>query len=656
MNSSALFWENFHFMRPAWLLLTPGVLWIFWRLRQHTGASDWPAFVSPHLLQYLVTQTGAGHRQQRSALHHLWLAVGLIMILALAGPAWKRLPQPVEARVDALVIVLDLSLSMSATDVTPSRIARARFKIQDILNQRKEGLTGLVVYAGDAHTVVPLTEDTANIAALLPSLTPWLMPVKGSRPDLAIAQAVEILAGGTQGLAKHSGHILLITDALKPDEIAGVKQHLANTRHHVSILTIGTKQGAPITLPNGQYLKDQAGHLVLPKLDLSAIRAFAAGINAPVTPMSNTDADIKKIFRTAPTFDQTQETALDTTQDVWQDEAFWLVWLLIPLGALLFRRGYLLTVLSCAVCLGSLTPQVSYAVEWSALWQNKDQRAQKAFEAGDYEAAKNLFENPEWRRATAYRAENYAEAASDALNTNTAQDHYNRANALALSGDLKGALQAYDTALAENPDFEDATHNRKIVEALLEQMEQEQAQQQSQQEPQQQENGQNDRQQSDQNSQAGSKDQSNDGSAQNSQAQQQQQPQNSDAENASTQNAGQQQSASNQSDRQRNDSESQAQSDAEAELDALQQRQEAAAAQAAAAQNEDAQAPENTHAATAAQALTPEEKAQVRAAEEQKQALERVIDDPGGLLRRKFILESRKRQSQRQPSTDAQIW
>lgn len=654
-NSMTLFLDNFHFMRPWWLLAIPAVLLIFWRLRQHAGDSDWPAFISPHLLQYLVTQTGPAKQTQRSTLHILWLVLGVLLVLALAGPAWKRLPQPVEEKVNAMVIVLDLSLSMTSTDITPSRIARARFKIQDILSQRKEGLTGLVVYAGDAHTVVPLTEDTANIAALLPSLTPWLMPVKGSRPDLAIEQAVEILKGGTGGFATSGGHILLITDAVKPDEIAGVNSHLNNTPHRVSLLTVGTKEGAPISLPNGQYLKDEQGHLVLPKLDFSAINAFANGINASVTQMSNTDADVRTILSASQGLAQTQETALDATQDVWQDEAFWLVWLLIPFGAFMFRRGYIVSLCLCALMLSAITPQNSYAFNWADLWKSKDQRAQKAFDDGKFDDANQQFEDPAWRRAAAYRAENYQEAASDALNTNTADDHYNRANALALSGDLEAAIEAYDTALATDPNLESAQHNRDIVEELLKQQQESQDQQssdqsqdseqsQDQSEKDSDQNGQGQNSQDQQNGQSDEQ-QSADNQDQSQQAQQQESQQNSQQ--------GSQNNPQNNKE-QKNQDASQAQSEAEEELEALEQRQQMAQGE------EDKNQDQHNGEPQQAQALTQAEEAQMRATEEQQQALERVIDDPGGLLRRKFILESRRRQreqqGQRQPTNNGQIW
>jgi Ca-activated chloride channel family protein len=647
--------SDFHLMRPAWLWLMPLALWIFWLLKKRTEASDWPSFIAPHLVPFLLSdpnQAAVSQNTRHNFLPTLWLLASTLCLIALSGPAWQKLPQPVEERMNALVVVLDLSLSMTATDVTPSRIARARFKVQDLLMQREEGLTGLVVYAGDAHTVVPLTQDTRTIEALLPSLTPWIMPIKGSRPDLAIAQAAKALEGGMRGFTQNGGHIILISDTLAPDDIADVKSQLKDTAHRVSILAIGTPEGAPITLPNGQYLKDNQGHLVLPKLDLDAMARFAQGINATLIPMSNTDNDIKLLLRNTPSSplgsqnSTSTEKTMKSTQDVWRDEAFWLVWLLLPVGAALFRRGYLVSLLLVTCSVGVVTqPQQAHALEWSALWQTEDQRGQAAFEAGDFATASKIFKNPDWQRAAAYRAGEYAKAASDALPTDSPQDHYNRANALALSGDLAGALEAYDTALASDPNHKDAQYNRDIIKNLLDQ--QNQSQNNQEQDNQQQNNQQQNTDKAQQNAQNQQNEQQDSQAADNSSSQSEDQrdnksnqpnaqnspenTENSTDENTKTAGA----EANNQDEDNDPENAAQAQRAAEEELDELAERQRAA--QAEQAEQAQAEQPNKT--------LTESE---LRAAEEQQQALERVIDDPGGLLRRKFILESRRRQRQTQ--------
>src|SRR5690606_4082420 len=142
-----------------------------------SSGANWRREIAPDLLDHLLD-----HRGERRMRWPWWLAFAgwVLGCLALAGPTWEKLPQPVLQKRDALVVVLDLSLSMTVADVQPSRLQRARYKILDLLQRRTEGLTGLVAYAGDAHVVTPLTDDTATIANLVPALAPDMMPIYGS--------------------------------------------------------------------------------------------------------------------------------------------------------------------------------------------------------------------------------------------------------------------------------------------------------------------------------------------------------------------------------------------------------------------------------------------------------------------------------------------
>ena len=182
---------TFHLMRPEWLWsLVPALLLgvLLWRSRGRNGS--WTNVIAPDLLSHLVgTQAGA----RGPNLLPLVLLGWMLAAFAVSGPSWQKLPQPVHQKQDALVLVLDLSYSMKSGDLAPSRIDRARQKLLDLLKLRREGQTGLIAYAGDAHIVTPLTDDTPTIANLLPALNPDMMPVPGSDPAAAVAQAVELL-------------------------------------------------------------------------------------------------------------------------------------------------------------------------------------------------------------------------------------------------------------------------------------------------------------------------------------------------------------------------------------------------------------------------------------------------------------------------------
>ena len=198
--------SQFHFVRPWWLLAFLPLAWLVWsKWKRRVGSRNWEAICDPALLPHILIGNERGAKRWST------LATGLcgaLAILALAGPVWQKLPQPVFSTQSALVIALDLSRSMDATDVNPSRLARARFKVADILARRGEGETALLVYAGDAFTVTPLTNDAATIESQLKALTTDIMPVQGNRTDTALSKAMELLrqAGASRG------DILLITD------------------------------------------------------------------------------------------------------------------------------------------------------------------------------------------------------------------------------------------------------------------------------------------------------------------------------------------------------------------------------------------------------------------------------------------------------------
>ena len=181
--------ENFHFLRPVFLYgLIPALVLVFLLLFIQSTRSTWSRAIDPSLLPFLLDKNSSPRRiYPLFGLLLLW-TLGLI---ALAGPVWQQIPVPVQEREDALVIVADMSLSMYANDVVPNRAIRTQRKIIDVLTTRKEeGQTALVVYAGDAHAVTPLTDDVETINNLVSSLEPNIMPMMGSRPDSGIQLAL----------------------------------------------------------------------------------------------------------------------------------------------------------------------------------------------------------------------------------------------------------------------------------------------------------------------------------------------------------------------------------------------------------------------------------------------------------------------------------
>ena len=593
---------HFHFLRPWWLLgLLPLALLIYFWIRRTREQTAWSTAISQPLLEVLLDNKSVATAGRLRAT--LWLGA-LIATIGLAGPAWEKLPQPVEQKNDALVIVLDLSLSMFAQDLSPSRLDKARQKIVDALRFREEGSTGLVAYAGDGHAVVPITDDRHTIENLLNALSPAMMPVLGSRPATGLELAQELFRNA--GLVE--GRILVLTDGIKD---ASEISNFRNAAFPISIIGIGTESGGtiPINRPKEapRYLTDEMGRRVIARLNESLLIQAAQQSYGRYSLLTVGDIDLKTTLGTSlPTEDASIE--IEREFDIWMDMGFWLC---LPLALLMlasFHRG-----LFAALLLTVMLPEPSWAQDnpvdgsmnqvaeapaavgnplsrlWRNLWLRPDQQAYRALQDGDPAAAARMFEDTQWRGSARYRSGDFSGAVSDFAEDSSARGLYNQGNALARLGRYPEAIERYEQVLQENPQQQEAAFNKALLEKLMEQQnQQEQAEQEQQNQHQQQQS---------QESQSGDSDEQ--------------------------QEQDQQESEEQESEQQPEESE----------------------------QQSDEETPE--------QSETEEDSAQ---RDEKQEALEqwlrRVPDDPGGLLRRKFQHETKQRLRQGDYSNrqDEQVW
>ena len=454
-------WHDFHFLRPLWLIaLVPLLLllWHWWRVRPR--ANSWEKVCDPQLLPHLLV----GNSVDKSVWPGWLLAAGMVLaIVALAGPTWSKESLAAYRLQSTRVFVLDLSLSMDATDIKPSRLARAKFKLLDMLKRTHEGQAALVVFAQTPHVVTPMTRDTHTIANLVSALSTDLLGAQGSHPEHAIVRAAALIENS--GLPQ--GDIILLTDGL--DNRAATFEALHKVRQNpkirLSVLAIGTSAGAPIPLKTGEFVKDDSGAIVIPKTDFTALTDLTRSGGGVMTTITDDDRDIDALL--APQ-DRLSNTTVDSNSeqhtDQWQDRGPWLLLLIIPIAAMGFRRGWLMIVVL------SVTlpwPNESYAFDWNDLWQRRDQQGAAALAQGDPSKAATLFTDPLWRGTALYRDKKYQDAATEFAKLNTPQAHFNHGNSLAQLGQYQEAINAYDTALKQDPNFEDARFNRKLLEQKL---------------------------------------------------------------------------------------------------------------------------------------------------------------------------------------------
>lgn len=451
--------HDFHFIRPFWLLALLPAGWLLWRLARDTPSSGaWARVVDAHLLRHLMVSTGS---RANSAMYWVVGAVWLIAVVALAGPSWSKLPQAVYRAQNARVVVLSLAPTMDARDVAPSRLARARLKVLDLLARKDEGQAALIAYAEEPFVAAPLTEDAKTIAALVPVLTTDLMPVAGDRLSSALGKAHELLTQA--GVPR--GEVIVITGSPGDASAAGAAAKLHAAGHRVSVLAVGTSDGVPVTAPGRGYLKDDSGAIIIAKLDLPLLQQLAVAGGGRFAQLGPDDSDLEQLLAAPPsTRAPEQARRADGSSTRWREEGPWLVLILLPLTALLFRRGWWIAGLAALLV---MQPRASYAFELSDLWLRRDQQAQRALRAQDYPRAAQLFNDSQHKGEALYRAQRYDEAAQAFAQENSADAHYNHGNALAKAGKLEQAQAEYQEALRLFPNHQDARYNMALVEKML---------------------------------------------------------------------------------------------------------------------------------------------------------------------------------------------
>jgi Ca-activated chloride channel family protein len=602
--------DDFHFLRPAWLAALLSLPLLDRLLRRGALlANAWSRVVEARLLPYVLADATAGGGSQ-TLVRWVPLLGFVLAIVAVAGPAWRQLPQPVVRDQSSMVILFDLSQSMNATDVAPNRLERARLKVIDLLARRVDGQTALVGFAGLPFVVSPLTSDAATIQSLVPVLDPDIMPAGGSRTDLALEMAADLIDGGGDG----RGDVLLVTDSAEARDV-DVAASLAERGIHVSVLAVGTREGAPVRVSDGGLLKSRDGSIVHSRLTERTLRELARAGDGAFSLLTIDDTDLDRLAGVL-TAERRFEDEDQMSTDIWREEGPWLLLPLLPLAALLFRRGVLVLLVGMFT-LPLATP--AEAFEWGSLWQRRDQRGVEALQTQDYERAVELLEDPEWNSAALYKAGRYGESAQRLEPLGSDRALYNRATAMARTGDYPSAIQMYRDLLERNPDHQDGRHN---LEVLLDALEE---------------------QQQDGEGQSGDQGESS---------------QNSDASGAQGQQGdGQNQQSGNSSGDGESEGDEQLADQAEDAGGMTREEIEREAAERAAQElpdgEEDRDAEEQARMAQVSQPSDEDRAREQQAAVEQW--LRRIPDDPGGLLRRKFLYELQRRR-QRGEVTEEDPW
>lgn len=458
---------GFTLLRPWWLLALPPAGLLLVLLYYHGWRrSAWEQILSRPLQQWLLQrQRHGGQRLRFVALGITWT----LAIVALAGPALETTAESHRVEDSALVVVLDLSRNMLSNDLPPDRLERARFKIRTLIQDYADSQLALIVYAGSAHRVTPLSKDHATLNNLLNALDPAIMPVDGQ----ALGDALTLARQALEGRPRSSSHILLLTSGLDSDGQQQLTEHAVELGSQLSILGIGTRSGAPVPLAEGGFLRDDQGRILLPRLNSQQLASLARQQGARYHDITVGDRDLDYLLQPL----QAARTSTTGERRLLSDQGHWLLLLLLPIAALGARRGWLGVLL-----VATLLPTDSHAFGWSDLWQRADQQAMQLLEQDRQRDAAERFRDPNWRAWTLYQAGDHLQAAEAWADLAQSQPehpehHFNRGTALAMAGEYQAALEEWEHTLTLAPDHHGARHNRRLVEDYLEQLREQQARQ-----------------------------------------------------------------------------------------------------------------------------------------------------------------------------------
>ncbi|MFG6202775.1 VWA domain-containing protein [Pseudomonas retamae] len=452
--------SNLHFLRPAWLLLALFAVFLplLWR-RGRDLQRRLRGQIAEHLLAHLLV-TPEDHQRLRPV--HGLCALLILGAVAAAGPTWEQdRPDFLENRAP-LILAVDLSLSMDANDVQPTRLQAVKHKLHDLIQRRAGARTALIAYAGSAHLVLPATDDPALLDTFIQALSTGLIEKPGKDVGAVIDQAKRLLDA-----EKTPGTLLLLTDGADTAPLDGLNQRLHGSSLQVLVLAVGSVDGSVIRDANGQPRSDGNGRPVLGSFDQAALKQLASAVDAPLGSLTLNGDDLDWIELHAQRHFQT--SSAEQRELHWKDAGYWLCWPLLLLALFNVRKGWSVNWLPAFVLAVGLGWPASPA-QANALTDaffTRDQQGRWAFEHDHLPQAAALFVDPYWKGVAAYHAADYDLALATFARLDTPQAYFYLGNIYVRRFKFDQAIAAYTQALKLQPQFPEATANLALAQALL---------------------------------------------------------------------------------------------------------------------------------------------------------------------------------------------
>ncbi len=422
--------DAFHLLRPMWGFLFPVIFFIWWQIRKNVKNSDLKTIgIAEHLAKPMTLNHSGDSRWKPIDTTALAL---LLLAFAACGPTWSKAPNPFQSESAPMVVVMEVTRSMEAPDLQPSRLNRAKFKVLDIVERRVGARTAVIAYSGTAHRLAPLSEDPEILRTMLNALSPDIMPVKGNRLGLALEMAQLELKGATT-----PGTILLVTDGITESELLALEAHSDQTP--VIVLFVAPKD-EPIGL-----LEQASG--------ISVIR------------LSADDNDINQIQQLANS--AYQAALLGNEQFEWEDKGWLFAWLGALFVAFWFRQGWTVqwSLVLVTISLTSLYSPVTQA-ETIDYFLTQDQQAMLAYNEQNYQVAADKYQDPMWRAHALIRMGEFEAAAYIYSRIDTPEAAFAEGFCWQQAQRFKQSVRSFERAISLRADYPEAQHNLKLARAI----------------------------------------------------------------------------------------------------------------------------------------------------------------------------------------------
>lgn len=313
--------QHFHFLRPNffWVFVALVVILKFFSNRDDT-LSVWRKVLSDTILTSL---TVPGNSKHRISPHRLSLALAFPVTIILMGPTWQQQPSPFSENNSALIIALDVSETMTQSDIQPTRLIRAKQKINELLKLRGDTNTALIAFSGTAHTVMPISNDSEMIRHFLDVLAPSIMPVSGKLPESILPLSASLLDP-----TNVPGTLLVIGDGATEQTAEKFSAFFNQYNHQLIVWPIGKSVDDPTLDKNSSIIP----------LQIAELKNIADKSHGRLVEMTLDKQDILQVN----TYIEHNLVVVDDKSRPWLDAGYPFIFIAAGIFLFWFRRGWTL--------------------------------------------------------------------------------------------------------------------------------------------------------------------------------------------------------------------------------------------------------------------------------------------------------------------------